>query len=496
MEAEVHTNLLSFIRQHELPYWPHHLTMGRLVARALRLGKSALIQTGVGKGNSVSTISYHLSYLTAALLTNSPIILVIPKPQQTQLLTQDIPQLQQWLKTNKQVITGDSIPPDFQGIILTTPQNWLQNFLDNKSNFPPNIPTIIDEADYLEEWAIEQLTSTFAPSDWHKLRDNYPQKRELILNIKTQLTKAVFAHPPNPYQCHLLDQPEQEIFQPLFEQLNPATSLEQFWQNWPNPNFLHWVSINREKGEFTLQITPVELSSRLTPFWLQQPFVIIGRFLDSQKSADIYRQQLGIGELLCLKFSHSRETEQIQLYLRERLPFPNTPEFQNALINEINFILCHQIPGFIVLLVEDTPLRNQVGANLAAQFGTRVQVETGNILADSILVTGAQFWHQNQENFPAPGLLVIATLPIPSLENPLVASKVAYYKRNHRDWFRHYLLPSALREMQRSVISVRQSAGIVAILDNRINHRSYGQKILSALEPYVRINYFEKLTID
>jgi ATP-dependent DNA helicase DinG len=488
IEAEVHSRLLAFIKQQGLPFWPHHLTMGRLVARTLRLGKSALIQTGIGN----TTIPYHLSYLTPALLGNWPVILVIPEKKQSQLLQRDIPQLQQWLNTNKPIIIGDKIPLNFQGMILTTPQKWLNDFLENEFYFPSQIATIIDQADYLEEWAIEQLTATFFSSDWDELIRIYPQDRELIINTRVQLTKSVFAHPSNPYQCHLLDQPEQEILQPLLSKLAPHNFLQHFWHNWLNPNSLHWVSLDREKGQFTLHITPVELASRLTPLWLRQPIVIIGGFLDSQKSAPIYRQQLGIGELLCLKFSLSRETEQIQLYLSERLPLPNTPEFQTALIKEINFLLSHKISGFIVLLVQDTPLKNQVGAAIASNFGSIVKVETTNISDNSILVTGVEFWHQHQENLPAPQLLVIATLPIPSLENPLVASKVAYYKRNHQDWFRHYLLPTALREIQRSVISVRQTGGIVAIFDNRIHHRSYGKKILTALEPYVRISRIEQ----
>jgi ATP-dependent DNA helicase DinG len=358
------------------------------------------------------------------------------------------------------------------------------------------ITTIIDQADYLEEWALEALTTIFSPADWQELANSNPQYSDLILNTKTQLTKVVLAHPINPYQCHLIDQPEEEILQSLLTTIISLNSVPQFWENWSNPNYLKWVSLHREKGQFTLHLTPVELASHLQKLWLQQPLVIIGGFLDSQKLAPIYRQQLGIGELLCLKFSPSRETEQIQLYLAERLPFPNTPEFQPALINKISFILSHHISGFIVLLVQDTPLKAQVAAAIASEFGSKVQVEATNITEDTILVTGSDFWQENQEKLPNPQLLVIATLPIPSLENPLVASKVAYYKRKHKDWFRHYLLPTSLREIQRSVISIRQTAGIVAILDNRVNHRSYGKQILSALEPYVRINYIEQLKIE
>jgi ATP-dependent DNA helicase DinG len=90
----------------------------------------------------------------------------------------------------------------------------------------------------------------------------------------------------------------------------------------------------------------------------------------------------------------------------------------------------------------------------------------------------------------------MATLPIPSIEHPLVAGRVAYHKRQRQDWFRIYLLPAALRELQHAVVPLRQSQGMVAILDNRVNNRSYSTKILAALEPFARINYMEGLIVD
>jgi ATP-dependent DNA helicase DinG len=86
---------------------------------------------------------------------------------------------------------------------------------------------------------------------------------------------------------------------------------------------------------------------------------------------------------------------------------------------------------------------------------------------------------------------MISTLPLPSLENPRVAGQVAYYKQQRLDWFRLYLLPTALRELQRAVAPVRASMGVVALLDNRVNHRSYGRQVLSALSPFARINYLD-----
>jgi ATP-dependent DNA helicase DinG len=172
---------------------------------------------------------------------------------------------------------------------------------------------------------------------------------------------------------------------------------------------------------------------------------------------------------------------------------PNSPRFQDALIQQVRtlLMLSAKAQGSAVLLVGDVPLKSQLGAVLAAEFGSRVQVEKTNLDERGILITGWEFWHKHQAVLPPPQLLMIATLPIPSLENPLVAGQVAYYKQQRLDWFRLYLLPAALRELQRAIAPVRESQGVVALLDNRVNHRSYGRQVLSALSPFARINYLD-----
>ncbi|WP_042892049.1 helicase C-terminal domain-containing protein, partial [Anaplasma marginale] len=133
---------------------------------------------------------------------------------------------------------------------------------------------------------------------------------------------------------------------------------------------------------------------------------------------------------------------------------------------------------------------------LAAELGALVQVEKTDLAANSILVCGWQFWRDNQERLPPPYLLAIATLPFPSLENPLVAARVACYKSKRIDWFRFYLLPTAIREIQRVIVPLRESQPVVALLDNRVDRRSYGNIILNALEPCVRINYLDPTWFD
>jgi ATP-dependent DNA helicase DinG len=85
--------------------------------------------------------------------------------------------------------------------------------------------------------------------------------------------------------------------------------------------------------------------------------------------------------------------------------------------------------------------------------------------------------------------MIIPTLPIPSLEDPLVAAKVNFYKQQKQDWFRLYLLPTGLRILHRAIDPIRSAQGMVAIFDNRIDRRSYGKQVLAALSPCARINY-------
>ena len=80
---------------------------------------------------------------------------------------------------------------------------------------------------------------------------------------------------------------------------------------------------------------------------------------------------------------------------------------------------------------------------------------------------------------------------MPSLENPLVAGRVNYYRKSHLDWFRLYLLPTALTELARAIAPLREQQGVVALLDSRILHRSYGAQVLAALNPAARINYLD-----
>nr|WP_228035490.1 helicase C-terminal domain-containing protein [Oculatella sp. LEGE 06141] len=507
------------MREQGEPYWHHHLTMARLVARALRLDRSALIQAGAPSGYHGR---YRLSYLMPALIWPEPAILVVPEAVQQRLLMVEIPRLRQWIPAQKAIRTGDRWPgEEFQGLLLTSPDAWFSDRLFNEGRFPPGIPTIIDGADDIETWTRDLLTTQIQPCDWDELMLACPEHADTIRDARVQMTRSIFQHPANPYECYLIGQPEQDILTNLAHLLQDngwfypdpelgsaselaepvaktACQLTDVWrslfQNLSVTGQLVWTEINRRQGQFSLFSGPVEVASALSNVWSQQPVVLVGGFLDLETEAPIYRQRVGLGDLTCLKFSPDRQNELIHLYLPDGMPLPNTPQFQPSLMQELRSLIAATntaSQGMTVVLVGDVPLKAQVGSELAAEFGSRVQVEKTCLDDHGILVSGWEFWQQHQAVLPAPRLLVIATLPIPSLEEPLVAGRVAYYKQLRQDWFRLYLLPEALSELQRAIAPVRDSQGVVALLDNRVNYRSYGQQVLSALSPMARINYVD-----
>jgi ATP-dependent DNA helicase DinG len=508
IEVTTHTILRDLLRhQPTIVDWNHHLTMARLVARAMRMSKSSLIQIGIPTHRVEG--KYRVSYLIPALLWHEAVTIAIPTAFQTRLISTEIPQLQQWLGTSKSVYGGASPPRSgFNGLWVTDPQSWLSLHLHHPTLVAGN-PIVIDDADDLENWARALLTVKLNPQDWDLLRFSFreatltnqlPMVWEQIIDLKIRLMENLWQRPINPYNCYLLDDADRSILELLGKllQQNLPANWQKFDRELSKPDRLIWAQIDRTRGTFTLAITPVNLVAEIASIWERQTSILITGAVDLTADAIAYRQELGLGEITSVKFSLNRQTDLFQLYIPRWMPMPNTSKFQPVLVDEIQHLLylINNRPKFVVILIQDTPLKAQLAAMLAAEWGTRVQVEQTNLDRSNILISGWEFWHQHQDNLPTPQLMIIATLPIPSLEDPLVAAKVSFYKQQKQDWFRLYLLPTGLRILHRAIAPMRASQGIVAIFDNRIDRRIYGQQVLASLNPMVRINYVELSSID
>lgn len=494
LEAEVHSELLNFLRDKNISSWVHNLTMARMVARGLRLGRSAIIQTGT------SHPQYYLSYLTSALLTTKSVIIVTSASIQEQLIQQKIPQLQKCLNKNKIIqakLTQDL--PSKNKIVVITHQVWLEDSFN--LGYSHDIPTIIEECQQLPDIITEYLTIELTRQDCLELQLINPLNQDLIRENIAELTKSIFSHPVNPYNSYLLTDDEKIIIQKLNElkgkKNNPSSKkleiINQYISN--QRQHFNYVQVNRQKGSFTIKSSPLNLKEKVTHLWEKQPLILLANYLAPEKEVVDYSNALGINtnNFTCLKFLPHAQNQNLHLYLPDNLPLPNHPQFQVKVIQEIlalaGAIKVNHSP--IIILVEDVPLQSQITTVLASQFGSRVKLNSNNLTKNNILVCDSKFWLEYQLKLPKSQFLVMTTLPIPSLENPLIAAQAAYYKSQKKDWFRLFLLPAALKTIQQLTMSIRENQGVVALLDSRVNLRSYGPKILQVLEPYDRINYLD-----
>lgn len=485
LEARIHAVIKQWLKQTPAPAWPHSLTLGRLVSRALRLKRSALLQTGSLPHR------YSASYLLPCLLSAEAVQLVVTSARRQVLQSQELPQLQDWLATQT------LFTPPYHLPTLLTPAEWLAQAAPVSNQ--DNQLTLIEQADGLEDWARQYFTIEIEPEDWYQWQGQFPHLSDGLVACYDALSQSLLARPYNPYNCYLLTPEDlaylQQGLTPLLAPilaLPKIQALAKLWQG-PAEQGVLWASLDRCRHHITLHLSPLDLACQLRPYWSQHPapLIFLGSFLDPDRAATAYRQSLGLPDLLCLKFSSHPQTESIRVYLPEALPLPNTPAFQPRVFDQIQRLLQPAPPCQpIVILVDDVPLKAQLASQLAAEFGSRVKVDSFPLQANSILISSWSAWLAVQD-LRQPQLLIVATLPIPSPEHPLVSHRIRDYKRRHQDWFRGYLLPTALRSLQQAVLPLREGQGTLAILDNRVNCRSYGREMLKVLEPYGRSNYLD-----
>ncbi len=479
IEAQVHRQLKALLRREQIAQWPHQLTMARLVARSLATGRSALMQVAGAR------YEYRLSYLCAALSWPQPVILAVTERVQQELL-ELLPLLKDQTKPFQ---LGTAWPdPDWSGVLVVDPVVLLQDRLQGGTKFPTGIPIVFDQAQELEQWVLDAVQITVTTVDWHDWRASLtPQEQrahQQILQLWVQLTHYVLTRSPalQRWPSRL-----QHRLRRLIDRLDPQSSLWAALKQGLAQDWTLWAQVRHETGYFTLHCAPHLLSKLLAErLWSQHPVVLIGEHLDPQKQAPSFRERFGLEELTCLQFPPDRHEEEICVYVPPKLADPQAPVFL-AQVQPLVAELILRNRGPVVVLVENRDTRHQLGTQLAAQFGSRVGISRIRQEHNDVLVCDWAFWEAHRDQLLPPAALAVCSLPFPSLDHPLVMRYVETLKQERRDWFREYLLPTALGRLQRGVNALRRSRSLVAILDGRLGRRSYGQQFLESLAPIRRI---------
>ena len=470
LEAHVHEQLKQLLHQDGRPLWAHHLSLSRLMARSLRRHDITLISIAPG-----SEPSWHLSALLPCYLAGEAIALVVSQQMYQRLQLVELPRLHRAGITTP-LWEGDNCPQDIP-LWLLKPAELLRAHqvgqLDRRQ-------LVVLDSERLEKDLQAAMGVTLEAQDWDRLQQAHPTLAQAIASCFDQLSQQVFAHPSNPWGRVPISETAEAPLRQLLSDYGPMPDPWQRWLHARGP-WVSWADVDYRLLRWTWRRQPLDPLQLLQPLLPTKGMILCGspgpgkKLEDSLKSGPVVRVKLGDPPL----------QDPLPLYAPRRQPLPNTPVFPRHLLNQCcRLVLARS--GLTAVLLDDVPLRQALTSALAAEFGSRVVHECLTPADNGVVCTSWGWWQEHHHQLPLPRQLVIGSLPLLSLEDPITAARVQHWRQQGRDWFSELLLPDALATMQHVVACLRGQCGArLAILDGRIHCRSWGQLVLNELQPWV-----------
>ena len=304
---------------------------------------------------------------------------------------------------------------------------------------------------------------------------------------------------------------EEVVWQNRVDEIRRAiTSLQTLFQEIerilikPKPNDVSWIRLyqteNNDDGqitqEFTLYRAPINLASLLQKRLFEQKRTVIltSSTLAIQGDFSFLRERLGIEQSEELSIaSPYNYAQQALVYLADDLPPPNKPDYINKLKYAIVELAKATEGRMLVLFTSVSQLKNTyraVSSSLArneimllGQYmdGPNIQlIERFKTMKRAVLFGGHVFWEGLNIPGPALSCVVITRLPFPPSTEPMQAARADCY----RDSFVEYQIPQTIIRFRQSfeqLLRSQNDRGIIALLDSRLKHKSYGDTMLDSL---------------
>ncbi len=474
LEARAHHQLKALLQREGSQRWPHHLTLSRLVGRSLRRRDHTLVRLAPG-----TDPSWLISLLVPLALSDSRLAVVVSAPLRQRLLQLELPRL---LAADPRLalpcLEGED-PGEARVWLLSHHQlvaAWRRGALGDRQ-------LVLPEAEQLDGQFREALAIRLEPAHWDQLQRAQPSAAAAVLELHARLSRRVLANPPSPSGLVPLAEEDEAPLRQLLALLGP---LPQPWPRWlasGNQRWTSWAQRDPRLLQWTLHRQPLEPLPVLEGLLEQRGAVVIGQLSPAVQTGD----PLGLNPQVSVELGDPPLADPLPLFAPLRQPLPNSPHFGQHLLEQCRRLVLGQ-GGLTVILLDDGALRRALTSGLAAEFGSRVVQESTAPDANGVLCCGWSWWLDHQQCLPLPCQVVVALLPIASLEDPLTAAQVQALRRQGRDWFRERLLPDGLTRLQLGVAGLRRSGGRLAILDGRLRGRSWGRQVLSALDPWLPLS--------
>ncbi|MEO1001992.1 MAG: helicase [Cyanobacteria bacterium J06638_7] len=474
LEARAHHQLKALLQREGSQRWPHHLSLSRLVGRSLRRHDHTLVRLAPG-----SDPSWLISLLVPLALSDARLALVVGESLRQRLLQVELPRLMAAdCALAMPCVEGDD-PGEAQLWLLSHRQlvsAWQQGSLADRQ-------LVIPEAEHLDARLREALAIRLLPDHWDQLQRAQPTAAGALLELHGRLSRRVLEHPRSAADLVPLAEEDEA---PLRQLLALLGSLPDPWPRWlasGDRRWTSWAQRDTRLLQWTLHRQPLDPLQVLEGLLRGRGAVVIGQLGQAWQSG----QHLGLTPQVCVDLGDPPLHDPLPLYAPLRQPLPNSPHYGQHLLEQCRRLVLGR-GGLSVILLDDGAMRLALASGLAAEFGSRVVQETTATEVNGVLCCRWSWWLDQHQRLPLPCQIVVALLPIASLEDPLTAAQVQALRRQGRDWFRERLLPDGLTRLQLAVAGLRRSGGRLAILDGRLRGRSWGRQVLAALDPWLQLS--------
>ena len=270
-----------------------------------------------------------------------------------------------------------------------------------------------------------------------------------------------------------------------------------------DPENIHWMHRDQQKGEVNLNSAPLEVGPILQEklFAKKESVVLTSATLSAQGNFDYARRRLGLpadsAELLVGSPFDYRKAA--LLMVPEDMPQPQTEGYVEAMSQAL-IDLGHSLSGrTMALFTSYSALRN-----VANRIRNRLANDGIDVLAQSIdgspqqitrrfidnprsvLLGTSSFWEG--VDFPSGVLkaLVITRLPFQVPTDPIVKARSDQYENAFND----FSIPQAVlrfRQGMGRLIRNKGDSGVIVVLDRRITGRNYGRAFTDSIPECTRL---------